>query len=351
MQRCLASGYKQTGCGLICQKAMLGSADRRSVHDVALPIQSARQRRRRRVRDARAMRVNWIGVLATIVLLNPCLADAQRLLGAATEAKDLTFPTVPSTVSANDPRMALLKPNGSGPFPAIVLHHQCGGLHPKGGPNRSIALWAQEAARRGFVVLVIDSLGPPRNVDSVCLGAKGGVNFPRGVRDAMQGAEHLRGLPFVDKRRIAHVGFSWGAMVALLGSSTWRSVLPGSEGFATAVALYPGCFTIKPLTSPDFEIVRGDIDRPVLVLMGDKDAETPASECVPKLQAAKAAGAPIEWHVFPDATHCWDCEHLNGFSKKDWRATKVVYRYNVGATEETRRRIFEFLERTMPAGR
>jgi len=88
------------------------------------------------------MIVRWFGLLATIVLLNPCQATAQGLVGAATQAKDLTFPTVPSTVSANDPRMTLLKPNGSGPFPAIVLHHQCAGLRTKGGPNRSMATWA-----------------------------------------------------------------------------------------------------------------------------------------------------------------------------------------------------------------
>src|SRR5258705_1737289 len=297
------------------------------------------------------MIVKWFGVLATVVLLNPCPATAQGLVGAATQAKDLTFPTLPSTVSANDPRMTLLKPNGSGPFPAIVLHHQCAGLRPKGGPNRSMATWAQAALRQGFVVLLIDSLGP-RDVDLVCYGPKGGVNFPRGVRDAMQAADHLRALPFVDKRRVAHVGFSWGAMVALLASSSaWRPVLPGSEAFAAAVAVYPGCFTIKPQTAPNFEIIQNQIDRPVLVLMGDKDTETPPDECVAKLQAAKAAGAPVEWHVFRNATHCWDCEHLNGFSKKDFRGTNVTYRYDSGATQETRRRIFEFLERTWASGR
>jgi dienelactone hydrolase len=295
------------------------------------------------------MIVKWFGVLATIVLMNPCLANAQGLTNAATQVKDLTFPTVPSTVSANDPRMTLLKPDGSGPFPAIVLHHQCAGLRTKGGPNRSMVTWAQEAVRRGFVVLLIDSLGP-RGVDDVCAGPKGGVNFARGVRDAMQAADHLRALPFVDKRRVAHIGFSSGAMAALLASnSTWRWVLPGSQGFSAAVAVYPGCFTIKPKTGPDLEIVQNHIDRPVLVLMGDKDVETPPHECVPKLQAAKEAGAPVEWYVFPNATHCWDCEHLSGFSKKDWRGTKVVYRYNIGATQEASRRIFEFLERTWAA--
>jgi dienelactone hydrolase len=297
------------------------------------------------------MIVKWFSVLATIALLNPCPAMAQGLASAATQAKDLTFPTVPSTVSADDPRMTLLKPNGSGPFPAMVLHHQCAGLRNRGGPNRSMATWAQAAVQQGFVVLLIDSLGP-RDVDLVCFGPKGGVNFARGVRDAMQAAAHLRALPFVDKRRVAHVGFSWGAMVALLASSSaWRSVLPGSEAFAAAVAVYPGCFTIKPQMGPSFEIVQNRIDRPVLVLMGDKDTETPPDECVAKLQAAKVAGAPVEWHVFRNATHCWDCEHLNGYSKTDVRGTNVIYRYDSGATQETRRRTFEFLARTLAAGR
>ncbi len=198
--------------------------------------------------------------------------------------------------------------------------------------------WAQAAVQQGFVVLLIDSLGP-RDVDLVCLGVKKGVNFPRGVRDALQAADHLRALPFVDKRRVAHVGFSWVAMVALLGSSSnWRSAAPGSEAFTAAVAVYPGCFSIQPKIGPRYEIVQTKIDRPILVLMGEKDTETPPEECVPKLQAAKDAGAPVEWYIFRNATHCWDCQHLNGFSKTDFRGTDVTYRYDPTATQEARRR-------------
>lgn len=299
------------------------------------------------------MIVKWFSALVAGVLLVSCAANAQGLLGSATQAKDLTFPSAPSSAAAIDgSRMALLKPNGSGPFPAIVLHHQCGGLHNKGGPNRSMGTWAQAALRQGYVVLLIDSLSQ-RAVDSVCLGSKNGINFPRGVRDAMQAADYLRTLPYVDKKRIAHVGFSWGAMVALLGSnSNWRAVLPGSEGFAATVALYPGCFTIKPNTgAPPYETIQNRIDHPVLVLMGDKDIETPPDECLPKLQAAKEASLPVEWHVFPNATHCWDCEGLNGVSKTDFRGTHIVYHFDAAATQEAKRRIFEFLERTWTASR
>jgi dienelactone hydrolase len=297
------------------------------------------------------MTARLLSALVTGVLLTSCPAHAQGVLGIATQAKDLTLPTAPSAAAVDGSRMALLKPNGPGPFPAIVLHHQCAGLHTmRGGPNRSMGTWAQAAVRQGYVVLLIDSLGQ-RGVDSVCEESKNGVNFPRGVRDAMQAADYLRTLPYVAKKRIAHVGFSWGAMVALLGSnSDLRGVLPGSEGFAATVAVYPGCFTIKPTTgAPPFEIIRYHIDHPVLVLMGDKDVETPADECVRKLQAAKEAGAPVEWYVFRNATHCWDCEHLNGTSRTR-RGINITYRFNSSVTEDTKRRVFEFLERTWTAG-
>ena len=292
------------------------------------------------------MTAKWFGVFTVTALLILYPAFAQGMLAVATQAKDLTFPTDPSPGPADGSRMTLLKPSGPGPFPAIVLHHQCAGLRTKGGSNRSMGAWAQAGVKQGFVVLLIDSLSA-RGVDLVCLGPKNGVNFPRGVRDAMQAAAHLRTLSFVDKQRVAHVGFSWGAMVALLSSNkTWRSVLPGGEAFTAAVAVYPGCFTIKPQRGPEYEIVQNHIDRPVLVLMGDKDTETPSDECVSKLKAAKKVGAPVEWHVFQNATHCWDCDHLNGFSKKDFRGTNVFYRYDPVATRETKRRIFEFLART-----
>ena len=56
-----------------------------------------------------------------------------------------------------------------------------------------------------------------------------------------------------------------------------------------------------------------------------------------------------EWHVFERATHCWDCAHLDGVSKTDLRGTHVTYRYDSVATEESRRRVFAFLEKSWRA--
>lgn len=271
------------------------------------------------------------------------LAPAQQ-----PTASDLKFPEQVAALAGGErPQMALFKPEGAGPFPALVLLHQCGGLGASRRPNDSMLGWAREAVARGYVALLVDSLGP-RGIESVCFGPKGGVHFPRGVKDALQAAEHLQKFAFVDKKRIALAGYSWGAMVGVLASSArWSAnAVPGTR-FAAAVAFYPGCFTIRPPTVAAYEIVQPDIDRPLLVLMGQLDTETPADECVAKLGAAKAAGAPVEWHVYPQATHCWDCRQLDGFAKTDLRGTSVTYRYSMEYTADSLQRMFQFLDRTM----
>ncbi|MGE0034161.1 MAG: dienelactone hydrolase family protein [Xanthobacteraceae bacterium] len=285
---------------------------------------------------------------ASLALL-PAGAGAQtpgdRVLAAASQARDLDLPQSPSPLPAV-PRMGLFKPDGAGPFPALVLHHQCGGLRRGKWQNESMLEWAREAVKRGYVVLLLDSLSA-RGVDTVCMGPKSGVNPHRGARDALQAATHLRKFDFVDRNRIAHAGYSWGAMVGLLANTAlYRSTLNAGEGFNAHASFYPGCFTIKPPKGPSFEIVRPDIRRAHLVLMGDKDTETPAAECVAKLSGAKAKGSPVEWHVYPDATHCWDCKNLDGRSKTDIRGNHVVYRYDAKVTADSAKRMFEFLDRT-----
>jgi dienelactone hydrolase len=271
----------------------------------------------------------------------------EEIMRGATLAPDLSFPDTAQTGPAGlERRMTLLKPEGNGPFPAIVMVHQCAGL------NGAVMANARAALAQNYVVLMIDSLGP-RGVSSVCYGAKMGVNFFRGVRDALQAAEHLRSQPYVDAKRIALVGFSWGAMVGLLASSPHyaSAALVNATPFAAVASVYPGCFTITPPNGrPPYDLVNADIKSPLLVLMGEADTETPAGECVSKLEAVKRAGATVEWHIYPQTTHCWDCRGLDGRAKTDIRGNRVEYRFSPEATADARRRMFEFLARAMPAG-
>lgn len=295
-------------------------------------------------------------LLATLLLAlaGPALQaqdawTADRIQGAARLAPELQYPAEASSLSMfSGPRMALYKPEGNGPFPALVLQHQCGGLRSTSWQNLSMLEWAKTAVGRGYVVLMVDSLGP-RSVDTVCMGPKNGVNFMRGARDALMAGAHLRSLPFVDKERIGLAGYSWGAMNTVMASSKlWGGTLGDGFRFRAAVAFYPGCFSLRPATSPPLEIVQPDIDRPLLVLMGGQDNETPADECMRKLEPVKAAGAPVEMHLYPQAFHCWDCRNLNNFSKVDARGNRVVYRYDEAVLKDSEQRMFEFLDKNMP---
>jgi dienelactone hydrolase len=293
-------------------------------------------------------RLRTLLVFAVVALGAAQAQVASPLLEATRLAPDLRYPAEPSRLSAfSGVGMALYKPEGNGPFPALVLHHQCGGLGAGNRVNQSMLEWARSAVAHGYVALLVDSLGP-RKVDTVCMGGKGGVNFPRGVRDTLQAAAHLRTLPFVDGERVALAGYSWGGMnTALASSKGWGEPLASGSRFQAAVAFYPGCFTIRPPSGPPYEIVRTDIDRPLLMLMGGKDNETPPAECIPRLELAKAAGAPVQWHVYPNATHCWDCRNLDNFRKTDVRGNQIVYLYDEAITKDSEKRMFEFLDQQL----
>ena len=50
------------------------------------------------------------------------------------------------------------RPAGAGPFPAIVILHDCSGLGP--GSSGAPARWAQELVAEGYVVLRPNSFAP-----------------------------------------------------------------------------------------------------------------------------------------------------------------------------------------------
>jgi dienelactone hydrolase len=60
-----------------------------------------------------------------------------------------------------------------------------------------------------------------------------------------------------------------------------------------------------PNGRPPLDTVNGDAE-PLLVLMGEADTETPPSECIEKLESLKNSGVLVEWHLYPQAAHCWD---------------------------------------------
>jgi dienelactone hydrolase len=269
-------------------------------------------------------------------------ATAQPLSGAglarANKGPDLKFPEEAQELSFLSPlTMAIYKPAGAGPFPALVLVHTCGGL------REELRDWTKLALAQGYVVFVMDSLGqrgvsPQQGCDPSTWVPPG-----RGAKDAFQAREHLRKFAFVDQDRVALVGFSWGAMVGLFASSGAIASQLSSSRYAAVVGFYPICYFPGNRQFPAVEWLRPEVDKPLLVLMGEKDNEAPPSACIPRLEKLAQTGAPVEWYVFPATTHCWDCSTLDNYSKTDYEGNRIVYHYDKKVTQDSAERTFAFL--------
>ena len=299
-------------------------------------------------------------LLLIVALFAVAQAHAQptprNLAGDTGSAPDLVFPSAITPITEADyPRMLLLKPDGEGPFPAVMLGHQCGGLvfsrtNPQAA-NWSMLQWARRFHEAGFVTLLMDFMGP-RGAQQVCQGPQAGVTLGRTVKDFYQAADYLRKLPYVTADQVAMVGYSQGALIALFNNSTrFREAFRQQRGFDAYVSFYPPC-RIMSLGPNRFaiDVVQSDMEKPHLFLLGGADNETPASDCESLLAPIQASGRPVQLHVYPEETHCWDCQSLNGFSKPG-RLGTVTYRYSEQATSDSFERTKKFLSERLVVGR
>jgi len=194
------------------------------------------------------------------------------------------------TTAAGTPLMLmgkLTKPQGDGPFPAVVLLHGCGGIRG----DRDVQ-WAERLANWGYVALQVDSLGP-RGLSSVC----GDLNIvPKRAQDAYDAKSYLVGLPFVDRNRIGVMGWSHGGMTTLSVVDQKRD-----DPFRSAIAFYPYCNRIL-----------FDFNAPLLILIGEKDDWTPAIYCSMQMRSAQI-GHEVILKIYPDSHHGFDGEGIDTF--------------------------------------
>lgn len=289
-------------------------------------------------------------MLAAIVLSGALIACAEAAPeGSITiTAPDGAVEQIPTTT---------LRPDGPGPFPAVVILHDCSGLGPRssGAPRR----WGRELVARGYVVLIPDSFTSRGHPDGVCTDAsrsRNAVGPARRMVDAYAALAHARSLPFVDGRRVAVMGGSHGGSTTLAVMAAPESLqeplaAEKRAGFAAAVALYPGCRATLGSWRPDGTGTYQAI-APLLILIGEKDDWTPAAPCVALARSSRATPHPVEIVVYPGAYHSFDSERPVRF---------VASRVNMnapggrGATTggdpqawaDSIRRVVEFLERTL----
>jgi dienelactone hydrolase len=237
----------------------------------------------------------WLAVVLLAVLLVVSPASAA----AAYDTEWVEFPALkefggePLQQSAQQ-----FRPQGAGPFPAIVLMHGCGGMYtPSGYITASYLRWAELLAQDGYVAVLVDGFNP-RGYRTICELQKRPILESRErVEDAYAAARWLHQQPYVGRGRIGLIGWSNG------GTGTLYAMRPGSRlepAFRAAVAFYPGCRTLSRATTPYQSYA------PLLILSGEADDWTPAAPCATLVETAKGQGSPADIVIYPGAHHSFD---------------------------------------------
>jgi len=220
----------------------------------------------------------------------------------------------------------LAKPDGAGPFPAVIGLHGCAGMH-----DTTRQRLADELVAWGYVILLVDSYAT-RGIEHSCTyDALATFLVRRG--DAYGALDFLARQTFVDRHRVAVVGFSAGAWVTLSVAepNSFEPFVPASDlRFRAVMAFNPPCRRAG---------ARPEI--PTLILIGAIDDWTPAADCSNKVAAWGNDGPPIELVVYPGAYHGFYYPHL--------QPGRTMFghwlEYNEEAATDATRRMREFLKR------
>jgi dienelactone hydrolase len=229
----------------------------------------------------------------------------------------------------------MAKPQGPGPFAAVVLLHGCGGFHS------TMIAWADRLARFGYAALAIDSFGP-RGLEDDC----NGVGFPAQIGDGYAALRHLAARPFVRASHVAVMGFSQGGWSVLAALQKDLVGQRSAEKFRAGVAFYPVC-----------QFATGLMTAPVLVLIGDADTWTPSADCEAMVEGRTGLGAPrgpgdrssIELVIYPGAHHSFDQMELALAPGRGVSVHGHRVEYNEDATRNAVARVRDFLRRMLDA--
>ncbi|UPJ57937.1 dienelactone hydrolase family protein [Bradyrhizobium sp. 192] len=193
----------------------------------------------------------------------------------------------------------LYKPEGAGPFPAVIALHGCGGLAGHSDPVLPrYRDWAERLLRAGNAVLLPDSygsrdLGPQCRVKEMHFKAR-----RERVIDIAASHAWLMKQSWVARNRVSLMGWATGASALLWAVRPQSAARELGPDFRAAVAFYPDCRISAGL---------GWSTRvPTLVLIGGNDDVSSPPACRQMVEGAHGRSALARIVVYPGADHDFD---------------------------------------------
>jgi dienelactone hydrolase len=146
--------------------------------------------------------------------------------------------------------------------------------------------------------------------------------------------------PGVDASKLVVAGWSHGAQTALSVEDATEDFVRGQPVKPRAVvAFYPGCRKFN-------KMFNYALAAPLLLMIGQADDWTPASECVDlHRRLAKPGATPFDIVVYPDSYHGFDgtAEVAVRENVGNTRSGRAMVGGNPQAREASHARMFEFL--------
>ncbi len=201
------------------------------------------------------------------------------------------------TVNGSPMEVFLFTPEGSGPFPGILLAMHIPG-HTGIEHDRFTLKTAERFAENGFVTAVpfifhwwpkTDEMGVKRE----------GFRDDQVVADLQAAYELMQGRDDVDADRIGIVGHCWGGRVAWLGACHLQGL--------KAMAIFYGGRVKAAMGegNPPAIDLAGNIDCPVMGFFGNDDTNPPPADVDDYEAALVRAGVPHTFHRYEGAGHAF----------------------------------------------
>ena len=211
----------------------------------------------------------------------------------------------------------LAKPEGDGPFPAVLLVHEWWGLSEWVEGN------ADRLAGEGYVALAVDLYGGKLTDDPAeAHELSRALDSAQAIGDLKGGVAYLMGLPEVNKDE------SVGAIGWCMGGGYAREIAQAAPEIGPVVICY-GSVTNDPAS---LEKLR---DNKVLGIFGGKDRGIPVDRVETFAEALKQTGGEVDLHIYQDAGHAFMRPGGESYVEADaddaWGRIKTFFAENLKA--------------------
>lgn len=178
----------------------------------------------------------------------------------------------------------LVRPEGNGPFPGLVVIHEWWGL------NANIRSEADKLAKAGYVALAVDLFGRSTTNPEEARKLTQGLDQQKATVQLLAAVDFLRSLSYVRADKVGSIGWCFG------GGQSLRLAIVDPR-LASAVIYYG-----QPITDVD-QLEK--IKAPILGIFGEADQSIPIAKTREFDQALTKAGVRHKIYTYPGAGHAF----------------------------------------------